>query len=252
MLFDLTGKICFVTGAARGIGRVSAQELAKLGANVAVADLNIEQAKEAADEINALGGGRACAVELDVGSNDSIEAAVKATADYFGGIDVVVNCAGILGASGIDEMEREGEWNRVIDIDLSGTFFVCQKALPYLRKSRAGRIINISSVSGRNGGFECSMAYAAAKGGVVAITRGMANRLASTGITVNAICPGTTETEMLKGYTPERVQNQINAIPLHRLGQPVEIAAAVCYYASDESGFVTGNMHDINGGGYLG
>ena len=251
-MFDLTGKVCYVTGSARGIGKVAAEELAKLGANVAIADLNVEQAKETAAEINALGKGEAYAVQLNVGDNASIEASVKEVAEHFGGIDVVVNSAGILGASGIEEMEREGEWNRVIDIDLSGTFFVCQKALPYLKKSKAGRIINISSVSGRNGGFECSMAYAAAKGGVVAITRGMANRLASTGITVNAICPGTTATEMLKGYTPERVQNQINAIPLHRLGQPIEIAAAVCYYASDESGFVTGNMHDINGGGYLG
>ena len=251
-MFDLTGKICYVTGSARGIGKTAAEELAKLGANVAIADLNVEQAKETADEINKLGKGEAYAVQLNVGDNASIEASIKEVAEHFGGIDVVVNSAGILGASGIEEMEREGEWNRVIDIDLSGTFFVCQKALPYLKKSKAGRIINISSVSGRNGGFECSMAYAAAKGGVVAITRGMANRLASTGITVNAICPGTTETEMLKGYTPERVQHQIDCIPLGRLGQPIEIAAAVCYYASDESGFVTGNMHDINGGGYFG
>ena len=251
-MFDLTGKICYVTGSARGIGKTAAEELAKLGANVAIADLNVEQAKETAAEINALGKGEAYAVQLNVGDNASIEASVKEVAEHFGGIDVVVNSAGILGASSIEDMEREGEWNRVIDIDLSGTFFVCQKALPYLKKSKAGRIINIASVSGRNGGFECSMAYAAAKGGVVAITRGMANRLASTGITVNAVCPGTTATEMLKGYTPERVQNQINAIPLHRLGEPYEIAAAICYYASDESGFVTGNMHDINGGGYLG
>ncbi len=250
-MFDLTGKVAFVTGAAQGIGKVTAQKLAENGAKIAVADLNREKGEATAEEITTAGG-EALFVELNVASNDSIEAAVKATAEKWGGIDIVVNCAGILGASSIEDMERDGEWNRVLDIDLTGTFFVCQKALPYLKESKAARIINIASVSGRNGGFEGSMAYAAAKGGVVAITRGMARHLAPYGITVNAICPGTTETEMLKGYTQERIDNQLKYILLHRLGKPEEIAAAVCYYASDESGFVTGNMHDINGGGYFG
>ena len=250
-MFDLTGKSVYVTGAAQGIGRVAALKLAELGAMVAVADLNEEKGKAVAGEIEAAGG-RAFYTKLNVADNDSIEASVREAAEYFAGIDVVVNCAGILGASSIEDMERDGEWNRVLDIDLTGTFFVCQKALPYLKESKAGRIINIASVTGRNGGVEGSIEYAAAKGGVIAITRGMARHLAPYGITVNAICPGATETEMLKGYSPERVENQVKNILLHRLGKPEEIAAAVCYYASDESGFVTGNMHDINGGGYFG
>ena len=250
-MFDLTGKSVYVTGAAQGIGRVAAITLAELGAKVTIADLNAEKGKAVAEEIGAAGG-KAFYSMLNVADNDSIEASVKEAADHFGGIDVIVNCAGILGASSIEEMERDGEWNRVLDIDLTGTFFVCQKALPYLKQSKAGRIINIASVTGRNGGFEGSMAYAAAKGGVIAITRGMARHLAPYGITVNAICPGATETEMLKGYTPERIENQVKNLLLGRLGKPEEIAAAICYYASDESGFVTGNMHDINGGGYFG
>ena len=250
-MFDLTGKSVYVTGAAQGIGRVAAIKLAELGAKVTIADLNAEKGKAVAEEIGAAGG-QAFYSMLNVADNDSIEASVKEAADHFGGIDVIVNCAGILGASSIEEMERDGEWNRVLDIDLTGTFFVCQKALPYLKQSKAGRIINIASVTGRNGGFEGSMAYAAAKGGVIAITRGMARHLAPYGITVNAICPGATETEMLKGYTPERIENQVKNLLLGRLGKPEEIAAAICYYASDESGFVTGNMHDINGGGYFG
>ena len=251
MLFDLTGKVCFVTGAAQGIGKVAAEMLAQQGAAVAIADMNMEKAEETAEGIRKAGG-KAEAIELNVASNDSIEAAVNKTAELFGGIDVVVNSAGILGNTSIEEMERDGEWNRVLDIDLTGTFFVCQKALPYLKKSEQPRIINIASVTGRNGGFEGSMSYAAAKGGVVTITRGMARHLAPYGITVNAICPGTTETEMLKGYTPERIENQLKNILLKRLGKPEEIGAAVVYYASTESGFVTGNMHDINGGGYFG
>ena len=250
-MFCLNGKVAFVTGAAQGIGRISAEKLAELGAQVALADLNLEKAQAAAEDI-CQAGGKAIAVALNVGDNDSIEAAVAKTAEAFGGIDIVVNCAGILGTKSIEEMPREGEWNRVLDIDLSGTFFVCQKALPYLKKSAAGRIINISSLSGRNGGFEGSMAYVAAKGGVVAITRGMARHLAPYKITVNAVCPGTTETEILKGYTPERIENQVKNILLGRLGKPEEIAGAVCYLASDEAAFVTGLMLDINGGGYFG
>lgn len=251
MLFSLTGKKAFVTGAAQGIGRTTAEKLAEMGATVALADLNIEKATAAAQEICATGA-KAIAVKLNVCDNDSIEAAVKEAAEAMGGIDIVVNSAGILGTSSIEDMSREGEWNRVLDIDLTGTFFVCQKALPYLKQSPAARIINISSVSGRNGGFEGSMSYAAAKGGVVAITRGMARHLAPFKITVNAVCPGTTETEMLEGYTPERIQNQLKNILLGRLGKREEIAGAVCYLASEEAGFVTGMMLDINGGGYFG
>lgn len=251
MLFSLKGKTALITGAAQGIGRTTAEKLAEMGAKVALADMNLEKAEAAAQAIRDQGG-QALAVAMNVCSNDSIDAAVKQTADAFGGIDIVVNSAGILGTSSIEDMDRNGEWNRVLDIDLSGTFFVCQKALPYLKKSPAGRIINISSLSGRNGGFEGSMSYVAAKGGVVAITRGMARHLAPHQITVNAVCPGTTETEMLEGYTQERIDNQLKNILLGRLGKREEIAGAVCYLASDEAGFVTGMMLDINGGGYFG
>ena len=251
MLFSLKGKVALVTGAAQGIGRTTAEKLSEMGAAVALADIN--QAKvEAAAKAICDQGGKAVAVVMNVSDNDSIAAAVDEAAKALGGIDIVVNSAGILGTASIEDMQRDGEWNRVLDIDLSGTFFVCQKARPYLKKSSAGRIINISSLSGRNGGFEGSMSYVAAKGGVVAITRGMARHLAPYKITVNAVCPGTTETEMLEGYTQERIDNQLKNILLGRLGKREEIAGAVCYLASDEAAFVTGMMLDINGGGYFG
>lgn len=250
-MFSLAGKVAFITGAAQGIGKTIAEKMAELGARVAVADINESKLNAVADEINKNGGG-VIAVLLDVCSNKSIAAAVKKTAEAFGGIDIVVNSAGILGTSSIEDMQREGEWNRVLDIDLTGTFFVCQYALPYLKESKAGRIINISSMTGRNGGFEGSMSYAAAKGGVIAITRGMARHLAPHQITVNAVCPSTTETEMLAGYSPERIANQAKHILLGRLGKREEIAASCCYLASDEAAFVTGLMLDINGGAYFG
>jgi len=249
-MFSLKGKSALVTGAARGIGFKIAEKLARSGASVSLADINETQLAESVASLQAQGL-TVAGVVVDVGNNDSIAEAVRKTVETLGGLDIVVNNAGILGAGSIEEMTRES-WDRVLNINLSGTFFVSQAALPHLRKSPCARIINISSVTGRNGGFEGSMSYAASKGGVIAITRGMASRLAAERITVNAVCPGTTATDILKGYTPEAVDRQINKIPMKRLGEPDEIAAAVCYLASDEAAFVTGAMLDINGGAFIG
>lgn len=249
-MFSLKSKSALVTGAARGIGFKIAEKLAQSGASVSLADINETQLTESVASLQAQGL-TVAGVVVDVGNNDSIAEAVRKTVETLGGLDIVVNNAGILGAGSIEEMTRES-WDRVLNINLSGTFFVSQAALPYLRKSPCARIINISSVTGRNGGFEGSMSYAASKGGVIAITRGMASRLAAERITVNAVCPGTTATDILKGYTPEAVDRQINKIPMKRLGEPDEIAAAVCYLASDEAAFVTGAMLDINGGAFIG
>ena len=249
-MFDLKGRIAIVTGAARGIGFASAEKLAENGASVVLGDLNEPLVQEAAGRLKAKGY-EALAVRMDVGRNDSIREAIAAAVKAFGGIDIVVNNAGILSALSIEEMTRK-EWDKVLNVNLGGTFFVVQAALPFLKKSQNPRIINISSLTGRNGGFEGSMCYAASKGGVISITRGMARRLAPFNITVNAVCPGPTETEILKGYTPEAQERQRNVSLLRRLGQPEEIAASICYLASTEAAFVTGAMLDVNGGAYMG
>jgi 3-oxoacyl-[acyl-carrier protein] reductase len=249
-MFDLKGRIAIVTGAARGIGFASAEKLAENGASVVLGDLNEPLVQEAAGRLKAKGY-EALAVRMDVGRNDSIREAIAAAVKAFGGIDIVVNNAGILSALSIEEMTRE-EWDKVLNVNLGGTFFVIQAALPFLKKSQNPRIINISSLTGRNGGFEGSMCYAASKGGVISITRGMARRLAPFNITVNAVCPGPTETEILKGYTSEAQERQRNVSLLRRLGQPEEIAAAICYLASTEAAFVTGAMLDVNGGAHMG
>ncbi|HEX7629918.1 MAG TPA: 3-oxoacyl-ACP reductase family protein [Candidatus Methylomirabilis sp.] len=249
-MFDLNGRIAILTGAARGIGFAAAEKLAENGASVVLGDLNEPLVQEAAGRLKAKGY-EALAVRMDVGRNDSIREAIAAAVKAFGGIDIVVNNAGILSALSIEEMTRE-EWDKVLNVNLGGTFFVIQAALPFLKKSQNPRIINISSLTGRNGGFEGSMCYAASKGGVISITRGMARRLAPFNITVNAVCPGPTETEILKGYTPEAQERQRNVSLLRRLGQPEEIAASICYLASTEAAFVTGAMLDVNGGAYMG
>jgi len=200
-MFDLKGRIAIVTGAARGIGFAAAEKLAENGASVVLGDLNEPLAQEAAGRLKAKGY-EALAVRMDVGRNDSIREAIAAAVKAFGGIDIVVNNAGILSALSIEEMTRE-EWDKVLNVNLGGTFFVIQAALPFLKKSQNPRIINISSLTGRNGGFEGSMCYAASKGGVISITRGMARRLAPFNITVNAVCPGPTETEILKAIRPK-------------------------------------------------
>lgn len=250
-MFSLTGKVAVVTGAARGIGKTTAQSLGERGAAVMLADINESLLKETAEELKSQGI-NASYVVMDVTNTDSIKTAMAETARELGGIDIIVNSAGILGTLGIEEMDKEKEWNKVLEVNLSGTFFASQGALPYLKQSKAGRIINIGSLTGRNGGFAGSMSYAASKGGVVAITRGMARHLAPYKITVNAVCPSTTETDILKGYTQEKIELQVKNILLGRLGKPEEIAAAVCYLASDEAAFVTGLMLDINGGAYFG
>ena len=249
-MFDLKGRIAIVTGAARGIGFAAAEKLAENGASVVLGDLNEPLVQEAAGRLKAKGY-EALAVRMDVGRNDSLREAIAAAVKAFGGIDIVVNNAGILSALSIEEMTRE-EWDKVLNVNLGGTFFVIQAALPFLKKSQNPRIINISSLTGRNGGFEGSMCYAASKGGVISITRGMARRLAPFNITVNAVCPGPTETEILKGYTSEAQERQRNVSLLRRLGQPEEIAAAICYLASTEAAFVTGAMLDVNGGAHMG
>ena len=249
-MFDLKGRIAIVTGAARGIGFAAAEKLAENGASVVLGDLNEPLVQEAAGRLKAKRY-EALAVRMDVGRNDSIREAIAAAVKAFGGIDIVVNNAGILSALSIEEMTRE-EWDKVLNVNLGGTFFVIQAALPFLKKSQNPRIINISSLTGRNGGFEGSMCYAASKGGVISITRGMARRLAPFNITVNAVCPGPTETEILKGYTSEAQERQRNVSLLRRLGQPEEIAAAICYLASTEAAFVTGAMLDVNGGAHMG
>ncbi len=249
-MFSLKGKVAFITGSARGIGYSCAEKLAECGAAVVIADVNETQAAASAETLRSEGY-RALSVSANVGDNESIQGAISKAVDQFGCLDILVNCAGILSAATIETMQRD-DWNRVQDINLGGTFFSAQAALPYLKQSQAGRIINISSISGRNGGFEGAMSYAASKGGIIAVTRGMARRLARTGITVNAVCPGPIETEILKGYTPEAVERQKSQILLGRLGRPEEVAAAVCYLASEEAAFVTGIALDVNGGAFIG
>ena len=251
-VLTLSGRVAIVSGAAQGIGFHAAKMLCQNGMKVALVDLNAEKLKKAAEELNALPGcAGAAPFACDVSDEKAIEKTLKDIAGHFGQIDVLVNAAGILSSTKIPDIQRE-EWDRILGVNLSGSFFMVQKALPWLKQSKHARVINISSVAGRMGGVENSMSYAASKGGICAITRGMARHLGPFNITVNAVCPGPTRTPIMDAYTEEAMANLASKNFLGRVGEPEDVAAGVCYLASEEAGYVTGIMLDINGGFWIG
>jgi 3-oxoacyl-[acyl-carrier protein] reductase len=209
-----------------------------------------QSANSASNEINNQGG-ISIGIQCDVSDENSIETALVKVIQHFGAIDVLVNSAGVLDMAKIDQMTVE-HWDKVMSINLRGTFLMIQKSIKYLEKSGAARIINISSNSGRMGGFENGMAYSASKGGIIAMTYGIARQLAPKKITVNCVAPGTIDSDMLKARDEITIKNLLNRFPIGRFGTADEVASAVCYFASVESGFTTGSVLDVNGGLFMG
>lgn len=246
----IANRVALVTGAAKGIGFAIASRLSANGARLVLADMDAGGAKAAAEKLNAAGG-NAVGMAADVSRLDEVKAMLAGTLDAFGQLDILVNNAGILRAARLEEVTPE-EWDLVMGVNVRSVFLVSQQALPHLKNSDSPRIINMSSNSGRMGGFESSVSYAASKGGVIALTYALASQLAKFRITVNAVCPGTIETDILKGYSAEAKARLKERIPLGRLGEPEDVAAAVAYLADEEAGFVTGLMLDVNGGVYFG
>ena len=239
-------RTAFVTGAGQGIGLAIAKRMVEAGYNVVIADINLENAQKAAEEL-----GSSVAVKLDVTKVASIEEALKEGAEAFGGIDVLVNNAGLLDGPDYEALTEE-IWDRIQNVNIKGLFFCIQKCLPYLKKANMPRIINIASIAGRMGSYASGMSYVSSKGAVLSLTRGLSRRLAPDQITVNAVCPGTIQSEMIMQWTPEKRQELLDRIPIGRLGKPEDIAGAVCYLASEEAGFVTGVSLDVNGGMFAG
>jgi 3-oxoacyl-[acyl-carrier protein] reductase len=246
-VLTLTGRTAVVTGGSRNIGLSIAKKFAKSGMNVAILSVSQGSANEAAASIkdNAIG------IQCDVTDVASIEAALATIDKHFGSIDVLVNCAGVLDMARISEMTVK-HWDEVLAINARGTFFMIQQSVKYLEKSKAPRIINISSNSGRMGGFENGMAYSASKGALIAMTYGVARQLAPKKITVNCVAPGTIESDMLKARDEETIKRLQGRFPIGRFGTCDEVAAAVCYFASEEAGFTTGAVLDVNGGLFMG
>lgn len=247
---DFSGKTVIVTGGAKGIGKACCELFAKYGANVVVADMNLEGAQQVELELKEKNLS-AKAVQVNVKLVADIRDMVKATADAFGRIDILVNNAGILHTTPIEEITEE-EWDNIVDINLKSVFFATQAVVPYMKKQRYGKILNLSSLAGRNGGIANGLGYSATKAGIIGLTRGFAARLAKDGIHVNAIAPGSTDTGILDSLSQEKIDNLVEKIPLGRFGRTEEIANTAVFLCSDEASFVTGAILDVNGGMYFG
>ena len=241
----LKGKTAIITGGGRDIGRACAIKLAAEGANVAINYFaSSEGAESAVAEIKAAGG-NAFALQGDLNAQAGVDALVsKAVAD-FGGVDVLINnTGGLIARKTISEMSLE-HWNAVMDLNLTSTFLMVKACLPHLK---SGAIVNLASQAGRDGGGPGSVAYAASKGAVMTMTRGLAKELGPN-IRVNAICPGMIDTDFHNIHTkPEVRKNVENATPVKRQGVPEDIANLVVFLACDDSAFITGANVDINGG----
>ena len=249
-MFSLTGKVALVTGASSGIGRASALALAKQGAKIALAARRVEKLEALAMEIKKLGG-EAIAIPTDVLKQDDVRQAIEKTVATFGRLDILLNNAGVGSLGPTLEMTSD-EWDKVINTNLKAYFFVAQTAAKEMLKNKWGRIINIASIlsGGVGSGIAGAVNYCASKGGVVALTEGLADEFALQGITVNAIGPGFIETEMTEGVKamPDMYNALIARIPMKRFGKAEEIAATVVYLASEEASYTTGATFYVDGG----
>ena len=246
MPFNLTNRVSMVTGASRGIGRATACVLAGAGSDLVLIGRD-EAALREVDEAVRAAGRTALVVVADVADNDAPARAVRAALEHFGRLDILVNNAGIHSAATIEAVD-DSTWEAVLAVNLSSAYRFCRESFGPMRERGCGRIINIASITAQTGGVSGSVAYSAAKGGMLALTRTLARDGAKYGITANAVAPGQIDTGMSRAMDPEALRRVEAAIPLGRLGTPEEIAYAVLFLASDEAGYITGTTLDVNGG----
>jgi len=245
----MSARTALVTGAAMGIGRAIALALAEDGRAVAVADIRLEAARETAAAVEKAGPA-AVAVELDVTESGSVREGVRRAEEALGPIEILVNNAGW------DELRPfletdEAFWDRVIGVNLKGCLRVTRTVLPGMVEREWGRVVNISSDAGRVGS-SLEAVYSGAKGGIVAFTKALAREVARSGVTANAVCPGPTRTPLLEAMAEaggeKYVESLTRAVPMRRLGEPEEVAAAAAFLASEQSGFITGQTLSVSGG----
>jgi 2-hydroxycyclohexanecarboxyl-CoA dehydrogenase len=244
-------RAALVTGGARGIGRATAFALAEDGRAVAIADVLAEEAAETASAVEARGG-RAVAVALDVTDAESVATAVEAARGSLGPIEIVVNCAGWDKLVPFVDTD-EAFWDRVLEINFKGCLRVTGAVLPGMLERGWGRVVSIGSDAGRVGSSLESV-YSGAKGAVIAFTKTLAREVARSGVTANTVCPGPTRTPLLEGMAAEGGQGEKlissleRAVPMRRLGEPEDVAAAVAFLASDRAGYITGQTLSVSGG----
>jgi 3-oxoacyl-[acyl-carrier protein] reductase len=247
-IFSLHGKVALVTGASQGIGRDTALALAAAGAKVALAARNEGKLASLLTEITGAGG-EGLAVKMDVADAEQVKNGFKQVLDKFGRLDILVNNAGIT-RDGLAVRMKLEDWDAVLRTNLTGAHLCIQQALSTMMRARSGRIINITSVVAQMGNAGQAN-YVAAKAGLIGLTKAIAMEIASRNVTVNAVAPGFIDTPMTEAL-PDKVKEDMKTrIPLGRMGTPREVAAAIVFLASDEAGYITGHVLDVNGGLYL-
>jgi 3-oxoacyl-[acyl-carrier protein] reductase len=246
---NLSGRVALVTGASQGIGHACARKLASAGAAVAVAARNQQKLEELAAQI-AAAGGQAAAFPMDVADEEQVKAGIKAAIGKFGKIDILVNNAGITKDTLLMRMKR-ADWDAVLNTNLTSAYLATQQVIGSMLKQRWGRIINITSVFGQMG--QAGQAnYASSKAGLIGFTMAIAREVGSRGITSNAVAPGFIETAMTEGLPPDLKESALKMIPLGRIGTAEDVANAVCFLASEEAGYITGHVLNVNGGMLMG
>jgi 3-oxoacyl-[acyl-carrier protein] reductase len=244
---EFSGQTAIVTGSARGFGRAICRRLARGGARVVVADINLPGAEETAALIRK-DGGEALAVRTDVASAESVEAMVRAALTHFDGrVDILVNNAATWTLIATEELS-EADWDRMVDVNMKGVFLCCKAVIPIMRKQGRGHIVNIASIAARNGGTFAGIHYVASKGGVLAMTKKLGKELGQYGIVVNGVNPGSSQTEMMVGWPQEILDSIVKNTPLGRMAEPGDIADTVAFLASDAARFVHGETVEVNGG----
>ena len=245
---ELKDKYAIITGASGDIGAATAFAFAREGASgIIIADVDRKRAERVVNEIVGETGIKCEFVETNIGKSEDIKKLLTICIDYFGRLDILVNCAGVCNTLQIEEID-ELQWDRLMSVNLRGTYLCCREAFSIMKKQQSGKIVNVSSISGRIGGIATGIDYATSKGGIIALTMSFAKAAGPYGINVNAVAPGFIDTEMTRDFThfnPETV-------PLRRSGKPEDVADVITFLASDKSRYITGVTIDVNGGMYMG
>lgn len=241
------GRVALVTGAGRGIGKAIAIAFAREKAHVVINDISPrDELEKVAGEISGMGV-QSMAIQADVSQLDQVQDMIDQTERTFQRLDILVNNAGII-RRGTIETVTEDDWDDVIRINVKGTFNCCKGVVPIMKRQRAGKIVNVSSVAGKTGDITSAPGYGPSKAAIDALTKTLARELAQFRINVNAVAPHAIETEMSAQWSEEKRTSIIEAIPLKRLGTPEDVAHAVLFLASDKANFITGEILDVNGG----
>ncbi|HER25091.1 MAG TPA: glucose 1-dehydrogenase [Candidatus Atribacteria bacterium] len=243
------GKVAIISGAGQGIGKQIALDLYSEGAKIAAFDIKEEQVNNLKEELN-FNNNKIIIFQADVSKSNQVSKVVKETINYFGKIDLLINNAGILSYASIEDT-TDDILEKILSVNLKGVMYCVREVVPFMKKNQYGRIVNISSITGKRGDNNTSPCYGASKGGIITLTKSLARQLGPYGINVNAVAPHAIMTSIMNGWDEEKKNKMRELIPVRRLGTVEDVSSAVLFLLSDASAFITGETININGGYYM-